>query len=144
MRPQKGDFVKFTDRFLNNSSEPWVSSLKNVKLHVVKLKLKTISPFKIYTFFIMANNMLYKVDTNETGHFVEKGGSISNDMVFELFQDVSSSVNPIHAWAPHAPVVSSSPATKEEANSTCLQCGSPAIDLLFSMKCTNSSCKNYK
>jgi hypothetical protein len=155
MRPAQGDAVKLTDRFLSNSSLNWTAALKDVELLVTRLKLKTMHPFKIYTIFILANNMLHKIDVNETGHFVDNNTNVSNDIVFEPFHNAaggsisigtplgSKPVSP-PAWVPSAPAQPSKPATKDEANAICPMCGAPAIDLIFSVKCTNPSCSNYK
>ena len=157
MRPAQGDSVKFTDRFLSNSIYNWTSALKDVELLVAKLSLSLI-PRKTYTVFFMVNNMMYKIAVSETGHFVDPiTGSVSNDIVFEPFQNSANfSVTsgaplspqpvsiPTPAWVPNAPTQPSRPVTREEANSTSPRCGAPAVDLIFSVKCTNSDCSNHR
>lgn len=156
MKPSQGDAVKFTDRFLTNSTLPWTSALKDIELLVARLKIKTLSPFKIYTVYLMVNNMMYKVEINDTGQFVD-GTTSTNWIVFEPFHDpANASVTagapldpqqvPVStpAWTPNAPAQPFNPATEEEANTNCPECGSPAIDMLFRVKCVNSNCKNYR
>jgi len=156
MKPTKGDAVKFTDRFIGNSTVPWTSALKDTELLVVNLTIKTMVPFKIYTIYLMVNKMMYKININETGHFINNTG-LSGAIVFEPFQNpthTSASVGvPLNpqpvpvstpAWAPSAPPQPSAPVSADEVNCTCPQCGAGAIDLLFSVKCTNPSCVNYK
>jgi hypothetical protein len=157
MRPAQGDAVKFTDRFLNNSPLNWTSALKDTELLVARIKISTMAPFKVFTVFLMVNNMMYKVDVNETGHFVDANKNIGNDIVFEPFHNpanasvtVGTPLNPqpvsvpSPAWAPNAPAQPSKPVTEDEANATCPKCGAPAVDLIFSVKCTNPGCSNYR
>jgi hypothetical protein len=156
MRPAQGDAVKFTDRFLANSPHNWTSALKDTELLVARLKLRMV-PFRIYTVFLMVNNMMYKVDVNETGHFVDSNNNVSNDIVFELFYNsanasvtVGAPLNPqpvnipTPAWVPNAPAQPVRPVTNDEANSICPRCGAPAVDLIFSVKCSNPNCVNYR
>ena len=156
MRPAQGDSVKFTDNFINNSPLSWAPALKDTELLVAKVKLATMFPNKIFTIFIMVNNMMYKVSVNETGHFVSGSGVVGNQIVFEPFHsgydadeylvdglNSQTTGSSVPAWVPNAPGQHSKPATADEANATCLQCGAPAIDLIFSVKCTNPDCRNY-
>jgi hypothetical protein len=155
MRPQQGDSVKLTDHFLNKAVMSWVPALRDVELLVTKLKLR-FTPFKIYTIYFMVNNMMNKLDVNEHGYFVDSSNNATSVMVFEPYYDTVSisspgmpliprPVNvPTPAWVPTAPAQPSRPVTTDEANTSCPQCGSPAIDLIFSVKCTNPDCRNYK
>lgn len=150
MRPAQGDSVKFTDNFINNSPLSWAPALKDTELLVAKVKLATMFPNKIFTIFIMVNRMMYKVSVNETGHFVSGSGVVGNQIVFEPFRSGYDSDEYVFTpqvetptWTPNTSIKPSRPATADEANTTCPQCGAPAVDLVFSVKCTNSSCRNY-
>lgn len=154
MKPAQGDSVKFTDRFLANSPYPWTAALKDVELLVTKLTLR-FAPFKVYTIFFMAGNMMYKIDINETGQLVDNNNNPNIYDVFELFYSSASAsftvgapLNPQHmpipAWVPNAPAQPSRPVSEDEANANCPMCGAPAVDLIFSVKCTNPDCKNYR
>lgn len=153
MKPAPGDIVKFTNRFINNSPLIWVPALKDIELEVIKVKLISLFP-KVFTTFIMVNKVMYKVNINETGHFVDTSGNVGNDIVFEFAEEdeeeeltpVNNNLNPtpLPTWIPNISANKpSKPATKDEANAICPQCGAPAVDLLFSIKCTNPSCSNY-
>jgi hypothetical protein len=157
MKPAQGDAVKFTDRFLNSSPLNWTSALKDTELLVARLKMKTMAPRKVFTVFLMVNNMMYKVDINETGHFVNSTNQATNDIVFEPFHNpknasisVSAPLDPQQvpvsapAWSPNAPAQPSAPVTEDEASSTCPICGAPALDMIVRVKCTNPDCKNYR
>lgn len=157
MKPMQGDAVKFTDRFLGNSPEPWTSALKDVELLVARLKIKTLMPIKIYTVYLMVNNMMYKINISQTGHFVNSNGTASNDIVFEPFTNpanasvtIGAPLNPqpvsvpTPAWVPSAPAHTSPPVSEDEVNTVCPECGSGAVDLCFRVKCVNPNCKNYR
>jgi len=156
MRPAQGDAVKFTDRFLNNSPHSWTSALRDVELLVTKLKLR-FAPQKVYTVFLMVNSNMYKIDVDENGFFVDSFNSVTNHDVFEPFYNSANASYtvgvpltpqpvsvPTPSWVPNSPAQPVRPVTADEANSSCPMCGSPAVDLIFSVKCTNSNCRNYK
>jgi hypothetical protein len=152
MRPKKGEYVKFTDRFLANNNISWASLLKDKELEVMNLKIKTMVPCKIYTIFLMdhSTNRMYPISVNETGHYVDDNTlNVANEIVFEYYHDSENGSMSFSApMGPSQPTSTSQAPRKrltvDDTNTTCSLCGAPALDLMFSVECTNPNCDNYK
>lgn len=133
MLRKKDEVVKFTKGMLSNAPFDWVAPLKDKPLKIVSCKLSKICSFAIYKVSFFDGNRLLFLDMSADGKLVNNG-NIYEDEVFEDYfsgdlQDEPEAYTPL---------------VLEETNSKCPICGSPALDLIFSVKCTNKGCRNYK
>lgn len=151
MKPSQGDTVRLTDNFL--LSNPSWNSLRGADLFVWKLKLR-FAPFKLYTiiFKVANSNALHQLNVDDSGYYVDDFDNVQNYMVFGTihtsqqgfcFDPPEDSDEEDFEDKAEAGFTPSRHATVDEANSICVICGSPAVDLVFSNKCTNPNCKNY-
>ena len=157
MRPSVGDYVKLTSRFVNDNVVNWSSALNGTRIHVRKLKLSKLTPFSVFTVYFVASGVLYTVDINRTGHFVDPNNNTTGSIVFEPDEEEGEfdeeedeeeeeeqELGSVPAWVPNAPSSRPKPLEESETNCNCPLCGAPALDLAFLVQCTNSSCSNYR
>ncbi len=132
MLPRKDDIVRFTKNILSNTPFYWMEKLKDKQFKVLSCKLSQINSIPIYKIAFLDGGRLLFLDLNIDGKLVNNG-SVGCDEVFEYCINEVSDINDVSA-----------PIVLEEANSKCPICGKPALDLIFSVRCTNSGCRNYK
>jgi hypothetical protein len=147
MFPSKGDSIKFTDNFLDNSPLYWTAPYRDVELEVVKVKLLTMVPRATYRVNFLVNGMMLRVNIDRQGHYVNAAGRpIFALTVFEPYSGKKNALSlsshkavavPAPAWAPHSPP---QPKSAPSEDDRCKKCGT--MGDVKGMCCTCPSCGN--
>jgi len=145
MLPQQGDYVKFTDDFLNERRAPsWIHVYKGVDLDVMSIKLQTMNPMAIYAVYILVNGKMSKIRIDRLGHYVDDYNDNQYPIVFEdavggsaVASAPAPAIGTAPAWVPNAPPRPKSAPTEDDR---CKACGTMGV--VSGMCCTCPNCGN--
>ena len=130
MLPTKGDSLKFTDNFINNSPVHWTAPFHNVELDVIDVKLVTMIPQAAYFAYFMVNGLLNRIKVDAAGAFIDGTNRVHRHLiVFEDYAGSSTTTQksvvavPTPAWVPGAPPQSKATVSEDDRCKGCGQMG---------------------